>query len=408
MAKKQRNELAAGVFVIIALAAGVGVLLWLGAADLFAKTNQQAVFYVTTEFGSVGLAEGNFVRINDAEVGQIAEVRYDAAKGRTYYLANIDRSDIEIHADGKAHVAAGLVGAGTLIVTHLGSDKAPLADEANAIQISGGLAQAMKDLASAVEVIKQQLDPNEKDAPRGMVLSIVAELRSQTDPDVAGSLLAKVHGSIDDVNQISADLAKQTDLTNKNALLAKIHVSADNVQSLSADAAGMAKTIRPDVEATVATLRRYTEKDIGAILTKLRTANTDLVSTVANLKVISAEGRELIVLNRKQLEDTIVNLKFMSENLSAASREIRRNPWRLLHRPSEKATDNETLYDAARAFGEGASQLADAIARLQAVQKAKGQLDTGDPLLKKISGHLEASYEKFSKAEKGLWNALKQ
>jgi len=345
---------------------------------------------------------------------------------------------VKIHADGEAHVAAGLVGAGQLIVTKLGSADAPLADESSPIRISGGLAQAMKDLSAAVEVVRKQLDPNEKDALLSMILDIVAELKAQTDPKAAGSLMAKIHQSTDDVNAVSASfrreadpavagslmaqvhtsaadvnavsaaLRKEADAADKASLLAKVHASADSVKSFTGDAAAMATKIRPDIEATLGKVREYTEKDLAFILAKLRTANTDLVTTVGNLKVISGEGRELIVLNRKQLQDTIVNLKVMSDNLAAAAKEIRRNPWRLLHRPGEKATANENIYDAARAFGEGAGQLSDAIATLKAAEDAKGVLQKDDPLLVKIRAHLEASYEKFSKAEKGLWDALKQ
>ena len=91
-----------------------------------------------------------------------------------------------------------------------------------------------------------------------------------------------------------------------------------------------------------------------------------------------------------------------------AAKEIRRNPWRLLHRPSEKATRTEDIYDAARAFGEGAGQLNDAIARLQAVSQAKGDPAIDAATLKKFTEGLQTSFEKFRKVEDALWQRLAQ
>lgn len=188
--------------------------------------------------------------------------------------------------------------------------------------------------------------------------------------------------------------------------LSKVDDSVDDIKAAAANAAGMVETIRPDIEKTASTIRRYTDKDVAELLVQLRNANTKLVETVGNLRDVSADGRELMALNRQRLEDTVLHLKVMSANLSTAAKEIRRNPWRLLHRPDEKETQDETLYDTVRAFGEGAGQLRDAVARLEALSKSQGEITTADPALKKVLTSLQKSFERFGSVERKLWEQL--
>jgi len=96
----------------------------------------------------------------------------------------------------------------------------------------------------------------------------------------------------------------------------------------------------------------------------------------------------------------------MSANLSAAAKEIRRNPWRLMHRPTDAQSEQETFYDAVRAFGEGAGQLRDAIARLDALSKSQEEISSADPTLKQVLASLQTSFEKFGRAETALWEKM--
>ncbi len=437
MAKRQHSELTAGLFVVAALAAGVGVLLWLGATDLLARPKQRAAFFVERDSGSLGLATGNFVLVNDAPVGKISEIRFVPARGGTLYFAEIERDDVKIHSDAKAYVGFAMVGTKPLVVTSMGSEAKPLADEHHPVTISStAFDEALKDLAAAAEKVKLQLDETEKGSLLAKILHVAALLGGEIDAERQRSLMAKAHTSADDVNAVTAALRRQTDpadpksvlakvgrtadsvekvagtirdqtnMADDKSILAKVGASADNVKSATTDAAAMAKKIRPDIEQTVAKIREYTHKDVADLLVKLRRANTELVDTVGNLKAVSADGRELVALNRQRLEDTIFHLKVMSANLSAAAKEIRRNPWRLLKRPKEKQTETETLYDAVRAFGEGAGELRDAVARLEALSKSQARLTGAEPALKKAIGHLETSFVKFRKVEDNLFEKL--
>ena len=92
MPKKTHNELLAGVFVVLALAALMGVVLWLGATDMFKQMHQRAAFYVEESQGSVGLERGNAVLVNDRVVGKIGDIR-PGGNGRTLYFADIEAAE---------------------------------------------------------------------------------------------------------------------------------------------------------------------------------------------------------------------------------------------------------------------------------------------------------------------------
>ena len=104
----------------------------------------------------------------------------------------------------------------------------------------------------------------------------------------------------------------------------------------------------------------------------------------------------------------ISNLKETSDHLKAAGKDIRRSPWRLLYQPSVEEAEQANVFDAARSFSEAATQLDDAVTRLQAVSDAGGpQVIAGDERLAEILEQLQQTFTNFTKAENSLWEQLK-
>lgn len=392
MPRKRHSELVAGVFVVVALVLGLGVVFWLGAADVFKPSKSRAVFFVAESAGSVGLHEGSFVRVNDDAVGKITEIRYVPAEARTLYVAQIERGDIAIRADGKAHVVAGLVGATSLVISYCGSDDKPAADEDHPVEISGGLDRAMSDIAAAAEIIKRELDAGQADR-----------------------LLAKIHTVLDDMKSAARDVAKITanirpemDRTNADSMLAKARSSVEDIKAITTDAKPkISKTLDAAVEAA-GRIRDYTKKDIVEILTKLRESNTEILKIAKDFRAVSENAREIVVLNRDKIDEMIDNMAQVSDNLKSTSKEIRRNPWRLIHKPKDEEIRSRDIYDAARAFSSGAEQLDRALARLNALAAYPEGLKADDPQLRKIRAQIEDAFGKFSKVEQALWKELEK
>lgn len=430
MATKEHSEFKAGLFTLIAICVGVGVLIWLGASEVLSPPKGRAVFFVKLSDGSLRLKKGDLVQVSDLPVGKIAEMRYMPKLKGTLYIARIDHPDVKIHSDGKARVATGLIGAGALIVTDMGSEKNPLADEKNPVVVTGALGQAMSNLAAATEklnniasTVEKQLDTENDKAVLAKVHAIIDDLKStsatavkiagnilaQTDVADKASLLAKVHRSAGDVNDITASLRTEIDASDKASLMSKVHRAVGNLEDMTIDAKPKVSGVLTSVVNTVGMIEQYTEKDVAAILADLRKMDTELLAIVGNLKALTGKAKDLIVLNSDHIDEMVLNFKSMSANLNAAAKEIRRAPWRLVEKPTGKQTRTQNIYDAARVFSEGAEELNGALARLTALRKARpAGVTAKDPELAKILEHVKASFDKFSSVEKALWDELKK
>ncbi len=398
MVKRQHNEFAAGLFVLIALGAGIAVLVWLGAAEVFSPARGLATFYVDESSGDIGLEKGSFLVIAGKEMGKVIKTTYQPENSRTLYVVKLDREDVKVYSDGQAHVAAGLVGGGRLVVTNRGTPEAGPADEKKPVEITGGLDRAMGDIAAAVESLKK----------------VAETVEQQMNTEQADTLLAKIHTILDDLKttstqvvQIAAKVYGEVDTANKASVLAKAHQTMDDINQMSSDAKPKVSEAMTSVVNITGKIEKYTDKDIADLLIDFRKSTTKLIEIADDFKAVSATTRDIVVLNRGNLDEMIMNMKSVSLNLNAAAKEIRRNPWRLLAKPSEKEERTQNIYDAARAFAEGAEQLDDALVRLKALRGARpAGVKTDDPELIKIRKHLQTTFEKFRTAEDALWKEV--
>ncbi len=424
MPRKKRSELVAGLFVIAALAVLLGVVIWLG-PGLLRSTQQTAVFYVDEGSGSLGLEVGGFAQINDMPVGRIARIELRPEIRRTLYFVEIDQEGVVLHADAKAKIISGMIAGTKLVITSRGSEGLPLANEEHPIPLAGGLDQAMSDLtdtasdlkeiagkvksllgAGEVEKVLTKINAllDDMRTAGGDLAKAAGQIRRELQPDEKGTLLAKIHGSADHVRTLTGNLAAQTDVTDKTSMVAKAHRSIDDVNVITADARPkVAKTLTAVAE-TAEHIRTYAKNDIADILATLRQANTEVLKIAKDFSTISAQGREVVVHNRDNIDEMIDNLNQVSVNLKSVSKEVRRNPWRLLYEPKKDEIRSQNIYDAARAFSNGAAELDQAITKLKAVDPKTVAAET----MQNIRKHLEETFTRFNEAERRLWEEMKQ
>jgi ABC-type transporter Mla subunit MlaD len=376
MRRKEHNELVAGLFVTVTLAATIGVVIWLGAAEVFRPKAGEAVFCVRESAGSLGLKVGNFVQVTDQVIGKIADIRLAPDRQITLYVARLDRADLKVYSNGKATVAAGLVGDRQLVITSRGTADHPPADTEHPVEISGGLDQAMASIATAAENLK----------------GISEIVRRELAADVAGSLLAKIHAVSDSLKSAAGDVAKITgnlrpemDPANSDSILAKFKQTATSVAK------------------TAERIEGYSKTEVAEILAKLRDVNTEVLKIASDFSEVSHTARELVTLNRENIDEIIDNMTQVSVSLKSASKEIRRSPWRLLYKPKPDEMHSQNVYDAARAFSDGAEQLDQAIARLKALPP---EAASSDPQVQRIHKQLQQTFSDFAAAEQALWREL--
>ena len=138
-------------------------------------------------------------------------------------------------------------------------------------------------------------------------------------------------------------------------------------------------------------------------LDQLNTAMAQVKQTAENLKSTSTKIRDFVAGAKPVLENTMARAQISAEQLSLATIEIRRSPWRLLHTPSEDELETDNLYDAARSFALAAGALQAVSASLDSVTSQQ-QVDPKQ--VQEMVEHLSSLFEKFKSTEKIFWDTL--
>ena len=103
----------------------------------------------------------------------------------------------------------------------------------------------------------------------------------------------------------------------------------------------------------------------------------------------------------------IENIKQASDHLRAVAKDLRRHPWRLIHKPDAAESKEAHVFDAVREFAEASAKLDDTLGRLQALLASRPGGDSRqDPTLLAMRDKLKNSLEQFRAAEEALWSQL--
>jgi len=283
--------------------------------------------------------------------------------------------------------------------------------------------KAVGDLAHAAERFRQiadqlalQMDPDQADALLSKVRALVgdvrtaaanvvavsAHIRDETDPARDDSMLARVR-------DIAGNIRRETDTQQAGSLMAKVHGTVDNVREITADARPRVRQALADLTEITGSFRAYSQQEIKDILVKFRETSTEILRVSRDFSTVSGQAKEIVVLNRDNIDRVLDNFTLVSEDLKAASREVRRHPWKLLYRPDKKDLHAEGIAEAARAFASGAYQLDQTLARLDALAKVRPEgIPADDPQLEAIRGQLDEVFAKFNRVEQALWKQLGQ
>jgi len=468
MPARQADEFKLGLTVLIIIVLFFGTLVFIGGVGAWGRKTQTVQVRFDHEFGLPVLKAGGEVRCGGQQVGSIEKVELQelpaspgagepttAASGvqaqpRLVVVVTIEvdeavglRQDCEIVAEGPT-----LGGSGWLIIRDRGTSGVPASrDKPITGQPPGGFAAIADNLAEMGANLSAELDPKN---PQGLL----ATIKTQLDAALASSLLGKIHRSLDDINVMTAAVEQQLDVHERQALLAKLNSSMDDFNVITAelrrqmdpkadgvalgkihvalDAVGMAldqvvgmldenrEPIHQTILHVCSTAEKLDERIAEALADQLDVRNhaslmakihvdVDRIGqSLADINQITADSRQIISLNKPAIERALANIKQTSDHLKAASKDLRRNPWRLLYQPSEKETRELNIFDAARAYADAATQLDDASGRLEALAKvSQSGIAPDDPDLLAVRRQLKESFERFSQAESALWSILK-
>ena len=206
-------------------------------------------------------------------------------------------------------------------------------------------------------------------------------------------MLAKVQRALDSVN---------TGLSEAVVLLEE---NRPRINRAMASVEHAAATVDADIAGPIA--QELDEANPRSLLAEVHTAFGQLNRSLADLNVVSEKGRRMVVLNEERVNRLVVNAKEASAHLKGLAKDLRRNPWRFLHRPSSGETKELAIMDAAREFSEAAGRLDDSAAQLRALMAANDEgVAAEDPELAALREELQQTFERFREAEQALWKRL--
>lgn len=442
---KQRNDFALGLWVLAVIVLFVGGLIFIGGQNLGRAYQAYTVRYPVTYALPDEIKAGAAVHCGATRVGKVTGVslrRGEADDDRLWAYLNIEVDQIVELRSGCRILARGplLGGGGKLIITDPGSEGAViqaggLVDGAQAGTFEAALDMLNSELDPAnplglLAVIKTQLDPNDVRGIIGKVHRSLDDLNAithfmelQLDPAERQAMMSKLHAILDNVNATTGQLRAEVGEGGEGVLLTKVHAAMDAVNAGLTDLAGMVAENRPVVRQTLANVENTADsvrtgivdpiaqelnpENVQGMLSQVHEAFGRINSTLADVGVVADRTKSLIVLNENRIQRLLSNVSETSLHLKHASKDLRRNPWRLFYRPTDEQTQELNIFDAAREFSAAAERLDDSAVMLDALMKAyDGQVPAQAPELAEVREKLKATFQDYLRAEEALWKKL--
>lgn len=398
----QRNNLLAGLLVLVAIAATVAAIILLGGGlEYLGKHKYQILFDLDEGVG--GLKSGAEVHVGGKPVGVVSDVQFDLDNNNI-----IDGVLVEISIDNTVPLKKGarpllllpLLGTqGVINFPEIGSgqpltandiiqgDIAPPGFLANAGYGEEQKAQLQNTIARASS-IADNLDVVMSDA------RTVSDDVRQKWPNWSD----KVSDTLDRAPDIAADMQES---------FAKLKEVGQTVQDVIAEnrtdvreATERFASVGEKTDAFMDDLRGELSEAALEMLENGRDAFETADTTVADL-------RQFINEERPNIRRTLANFRLGSDQLRDTLVEVRRAPWRLIYRPDLRELNYELLYDAARSYAGAVSDLRSTTESLQALVDANAtQPLVRQESLEELLSNMQSAYTNYQSAEAAFMEQL--
>lgn len=445
--KARRQDFLLGLTVVSMIALLIASILFLAPRGNVRVRNVEVHF--RQESGVAPIKRGSPVTLSGAlQVGKVTEV------GRIYRTSGAGRpgellirvamevdEDLTLYEDVQISTDQPPVGgAGIIVINYVGTPGrhvytgGPIEGlpPQSFAAVIGTLSRQVLGPGGLMEKVNYAFDARAEGSPLYRVneslthlSELTAELRLQLNPRERQTLLSKLHLMLDDIGATLAALREQMEAERGTALLAKVHVAIDRLSDALAAASQILKENQSPLGETaqhVASIARKIDEEMLArllselnrddpntLLGKLHVGMDNLNGALADVQAVSDTARRVVVLNRPALDKTIENVQTMSAQLKLAADEIRIAPWRLLYQPTQRESDELSIFEAARTFAEAAAYLDDASARLQSVVDSTriGAHAEAEAEFREIRQTIKTAFERYQRAEQALFEKLK-
>ncbi len=431
----QRNALKVGTFTLVVLAVFVAVLIWI--SQEVGGDMQRVAIHFQPSPSMPTIVAGSPVLVGGQRVGQVvaAELSRDGpAKHPSGFFVRVEAemlADLKLREDCSAVAEGPPLGGDGLVKIDLGAAKKEFTGQFIEGAEPGGLGAILaalqgeinpEDPGSLLGQIKTQLDPQAELSLMYKlhqsftdVNTMTASLAMQLSPAEKSTLMDKLHLIADDVNHTTSQLRREFDAGQPEVLLHKIHLAMDAVNDGVETIARVLRAGEKPVTRTLANLAK-TSENIAAetdpsrtdsMMAHVKRTSGKLEEAVGDLNAVTSTARDLMVLNRENINRLLINFKETSDHMKTGVKYVLRHPWRILNAPELAEVKQQAIFDAARNFSEAATRVDDATAQLRALAELhEGNIPLEDSDLVRIRAALEKSYEQYRVAEEELWRQL--
>jgi hypothetical protein len=439
---KQRNAFKVGLISLLVMAAAFFILIWISKG--IGGDMQAISIRFESSPAMPALVEGSDVFVGGQKVGKVTDARLIEAPSpttqknqpprKTYYVI-IDakiRSNLVLHEDCKVFAEGPPLGGDGIVKLDLGSsEKLHPSDK----MIEGG---SPGGFAAILAGLQTEFDSNNPEGLLGMI-------KVQLNPEDQKTLIAKLLQSMGDINAMTASLSMQLSLEQKTTLLAKLHSVADNINVTTASLRAEMSSQKPDVllgqihmamssiNDSLGTMQRVLKNNEAPInrtlasveqaamnvtaqtdpnnyngmLAQFNRATTSLSASLTDINAVTSAAREVVVLNKENLNRMLVNFKEASDHIKSGMKYVLRHPWRLMNAPALEEIKQEAIFDAARNFADAATRIDDATAQLKALSELYGgKIPSDHPELLRIKEQLKQTQDNYRRTEDQLWKQL--
>lgn len=447
----QRNNLMAGIFVMVGVILTAAVIVVLSDAGHWFTPTQPITVRIPLSDGVQGLKDGAQVAVGGQPVGSVVQiddvpdeetgvVRWKdvtftiPANYTVYENARIELIVPPLGSGAKLNIASfgadlkatvGFSGASWRYEPGdkpIGFNVAPsqfASDFVEAMGVEELQKQQLRNIIANIERITDALGSEKR--PLEQVVQNITTITGAL-ADKAPQMSADLAGTLSDARAFAADVRQRQpgwmdgiDRIKDAAATAldRVNMVLDENRPVIRDAVAAVNAIlqenRPVIRDALADVKQITGKARAEMLGKIDSALDTAAKAIEDVKQVTGDLRTFVAAERPTLERTLANARIVSDQLKLAAIEIRRSPWRLMYTPGDKELETDNIYDASRSFAEAAGTLDSAADSLRAVlDRHGGQVDAADPDVKHILEALHRSFEQFIEAEKLFWNELEK
>lgn len=433
---RERNAFKLGLFTIIVVTVFVSVLLWISKG--VSGEMQPIIIRFKPSTIMPPLGEGSAILVGGQKVGKVTESQLlseqpsgDAAPDYFVEVKGELRADLVLRSDCSAFAEGPPLGGDGMVKINLGTND----DVFKGDYIEGSDPGGFAAILASMQAELNGSDPN----------SLLGAIKVQLDPEATASLMAKLHQSLTDINTMTGSLATELSASERATILAKFHEIADNIGQMTGSLRREFDSTQPNVtlaklhmamdaindsltvlsrvlasgegpisktlvniESTSEHIRDETDPEMPeSLMAHLKKTSESINSSLADINTVTKTTRDVLVLNRENINRMLVNFKESSDHIKTGMKYVLRNPWLLMNKPTPAEQQQQAIFDAARSFSEAAARIDDASAQLRALAELHdGRIPIDDPDLARIQADLKKSADLYDRAEAEVWKQL--